>query len=134
VRDLEVKVALVTGGGSGIGRATAVALAEAGASVVIADVDEDGGRETARLLEPRAYAEGVAGFRLLELLVDRRVLIPRPETEGLVERVLAWSRGRWESGEWGTVVVGRAVSSEAAEPPTPTAHALPSLTPTKPLA
>ena len=60
--------------------------------------------ETARLLEPRAYAEGVAGFRLLELLVDRRVLIPRPETEGLVERVLAWSRGRWGSGEWGTVL------------------------------
>lgn len=60
--------------------------------------------ETARLLEPRAYAEGVAGFRLLELLVDRRVLIPRPETEGLVEHVLAWSRAQWGSGEWGTVL------------------------------
>lgn len=54
--------------------------------------------------EPRAYAEGVAGFRLLDLLVDRRVLIPRPETEGLVERVLAWARGRWGDGEWGTVL------------------------------
>lgn len=48
--------------------------------------------------EPRAYAEGVAGFRYLDLLVDRRVLIPRPETEGLVERVLAWSAGRWGRG------------------------------------
>lgn len=44
--------------------------------------------------EPRAYAEGVAGFRFLELLVDRRVLIPRPETEGLVERVLDWAGAR----------------------------------------
>ena len=38
--------------------------------------------------EPRAYVEGIAGFRLLDLFVDRRVLIPRPETEGLVELVL----------------------------------------------
>lgn len=45
------KVALVTGGGSGIGRATALALTEAGAAVVIADVDDGGGQETAALVE-----------------------------------------------------------------------------------
>ncbi len=39
--------------------------------------------------EPLPYVTGIAGFRLLELLVDRRVLIPRPETEGLVAGVLA---------------------------------------------
>lgn len=39
--------------------------------------------------EPLAYVTGVAGFRRLLLQVDRRVLIPRPETEGLVELVLA---------------------------------------------
>ena len=46
---------------------------------------------------PLAYAAGTAAFRLLELGVDSRVLIPRPETEGLVEHVLAWCRahGRW---------------------------------------
>ncbi len=38
--------------------------------------------------EPLAYVTGVAGFRRLLLEVDRRVLIPRPETEGLVELVL----------------------------------------------
>ncbi|HJS47238.1 MAG TPA: peptide chain release factor N(5)-glutamine methyltransferase [Gemmatimonadales bacterium] len=38
--------------------------------------------------EPLAYVTGVAGFRRLLLHVDRRVLIPRPETEGLVELVL----------------------------------------------
>ncbi|HEY5318421.1 MAG TPA: HemK family protein methyltransferase, partial [Solirubrobacteraceae bacterium] len=35
--------------------------------------------------EPVAYILGRRGFRRLELAVDRRVLIPRPETELLVE-------------------------------------------------
>lgn len=39
--------------------------------------------------EPIAYVTGRAGFRHLELAVDQRVLIPRPETEQLVELVLA---------------------------------------------
>jgi release factor glutamine methyltransferase len=39
--------------------------------------------------EPLAYVIGRAGFRHLDLVVDGRVLIPRPETEGLVEGLLA---------------------------------------------
>jgi release factor glutamine methyltransferase len=35
--------------------------------------------------EPVAYILGRRGFRRIELVVDRRVLIPRPETELLVE-------------------------------------------------
>jgi release factor glutamine methyltransferase len=35
--------------------------------------------------EPVAYITGTKGFRHIELLVDQRVLIPRPETETLVE-------------------------------------------------
>src|ERR671931_497718 len=35
--------------------------------------------------EPVAYILGRRGFRRIELLVDPRVLIPRPETELLVE-------------------------------------------------
>jgi release factor glutamine methyltransferase len=38
--------------------------------------------------EPVAYIVGRRGFRNLELAVDRRVLIPRPETELLVEVAL----------------------------------------------
>lgn len=38
--------------------------------------------------EPLAHVTGLAGFRRLTLLSDRRALIPRPETEGLVELVL----------------------------------------------
>jgi release factor glutamine methyltransferase len=39
--------------------------------------------------EPIQYVTGIAGFRRLTLGSDRRALIPRPETEGLVELVLA---------------------------------------------
>ena len=57
-----------------------------------------GGEEAARFeelirrragREPLAYILGEWGFRRLTLAVDRRVLIPRPETEVLVERCLA---------------------------------------------
>jgi NAD(P)-dependent dehydrogenase (short-subunit alcohol dehydrogenase family) len=44
---LEGKAALVTGAASGIGRATAVAFAREGAQVMLADVDEVGGRSAA---------------------------------------------------------------------------------------
>ena len=47
VEGLADKVAVVTGGASGLGRATALALAEAGSVVVVADVDEEGGRAVA---------------------------------------------------------------------------------------
>ena len=43
--------------------------------------------------EPLAYVLGEWGFRRLTLKVDRRVLVPRPETEVLVERALALLRG-----------------------------------------
>jgi release factor glutamine methyltransferase len=38
---------------------------------------------------PAEYAVGSAGFRRLTLRADPRALIPRPETEGLVDRALA---------------------------------------------
>lgn len=43
--------------------------------------------------EPVAYITGRKGFRHLELTVDRRALIPRPETELLVEVGLRLPRG-----------------------------------------
>jgi release factor glutamine methyltransferase len=43
--------------------------------------------------EPVAYILGTKGFRSIELAVDPRVLIPRPETEHLVDAVLDLPQG-----------------------------------------
>jgi release factor glutamine methyltransferase len=43
--------------------------------------------------EPVSYILGVKGFRHIELAVDRRVLIPRPETELLVDLALPLPAG-----------------------------------------
>ena len=45
------KVALITGAASGIGRETALRFAALGAAVVVADMNEEGGAETVRLLQ-----------------------------------------------------------------------------------
>jgi NAD(P)-dependent dehydrogenase (short-subunit alcohol dehydrogenase family) len=48
VARLDKKVAVITGAASGIGRATAIRLAGEGASVVIADLNRDGGESAVR--------------------------------------------------------------------------------------
>ncbi len=54
---------------------------------------QDAVRRRAVAREPVAYIIGRRGFRRLELCVDRRALIPRPETELLVELALALPEG-----------------------------------------
>src|SRR5687767_11840680 len=56
----EGKVIVITGAGSGIGRTAALAFAREGGSVVIGDVSEADGAETARqILDAGGYATAV---------------------------------------------------------------------------
>lgn len=48
---LEGKVCIITGAGSGIGRSTALRFAKEGATVVVADIQSEGGQETVRMIE-----------------------------------------------------------------------------------
>ena len=50
---LAEKVAIVTGSGFGIGRATALLLAAEGARMVVADIDEEAGQESAAQIEAK---------------------------------------------------------------------------------
>jgi len=94
-RDLEGRVALVTGGGSGIGRATALVLGARGASVVVADVDEASARETAELIGADARA------------VSLRCDVTDPES---VDRMVAESVDRFGALDFACNVAG--VSNE----------------------
>jgi NAD(P)-dependent dehydrogenase (short-subunit alcohol dehydrogenase family) len=58
------KSVIVTGAGSGIGRATALAFAREGALVTVADIDEEGGLETVRLI---GEGEGTSQFHRADL-------------------------------------------------------------------
>lgn len=67
---VEGKVALVTGAGSGIGRAAALVFAREGASVLVADRDADGGKETVELV---GAAGGTADFHQVDVTDDAQV-------------------------------------------------------------
>jgi release factor glutamine methyltransferase len=68
-------------------------------SGLYADLDQELGGELEPLLtrrearEPLAYVLGEWGFRRLTLKTDARALVPRPETEIVVERCLALLEG-----------------------------------------
>jgi len=65
-----------------------------GADVPAASARTIGERVRRRVVrEPVAYITGRKGFRHIDLAVDARVLIPRPETELLVEVALEAPRG-----------------------------------------
>ena len=65
--------------------------------------------------EPLAYVLGEWGFRRLTLTTDRRALVPRPETEIVVERCLALLAGRREPRVLDVGVGGGAIALALAD-------------------
>ena len=72
---------------AGLSRSELVSVAELSPDAVAAFRDLVARRMAG---EPLQYIEGTVQFGPLELLSDPRALIPRPETEQLWERVVAW--------------------------------------------
>ncbi|MDV3124503.1 glucose 1-dehydrogenase [Mycobacterium sp. 21AC1] len=68
--NFDSKVAVVTGAASGIGEATAKRLAEHGATVVVADIDEDGGDRVVTEITERG---GNAVFRRTDVSLEEDV-------------------------------------------------------------
>lgn len=68
--DLDGRRVVVTGAGSGIGRAAVLALTGAGARVVIGDIDEPAGEETAQLARERG---GEASFAAVDVSNPERM-------------------------------------------------------------
>ncbi|HEY5977157.1 MAG TPA: peptide chain release factor N(5)-glutamine methyltransferase [Solirubrobacterales bacterium] len=65
--------------------------------------------------EPVAYVLGRKGFRRIELEVDRRVLVPRPETELLVELAVELRPAQVLDVGTGSGAIALAVADELAE-------------------
>jgi NAD(P)-dependent dehydrogenase (short-subunit alcohol dehydrogenase family) len=68
---LENKVVLITGGGSGIGRQSALLFAREGARVVVVDLDEKAGRETASMIKDAIFVRAdVSSARDCQQMVE----------------------------------------------------------------
>jgi release factor glutamine methyltransferase len=99
--------------GEVMGCERAALMAEGGA-----EVPAPAGRRFGELVrrrlrrEPVAYIVGRKGFRNLELAVDRRVLVPRPETELLVELALELKPRRVLDVGTGSGAIALAVADE----------------------
>jgi len=68
---LQDKVALITGGGSGIGKQSALLFAKEGAKVVVVDLDEKSGRETASMIKDAIFVRAdVSAARDCQQMVE----------------------------------------------------------------
>ncbi len=67
---LENKIAIITGGASGIGRATAVLFAKEGAKVIVTDVNDEGGEQTAKQIKEEG---GIAKYYRLDVSKEPEV-------------------------------------------------------------
>lgn len=67
---LSEHIALVTGGANGIGKGIAEALAKAGATVIIGDIDEVNGQQTAEAIQGQFYKLDVTNKKNIDAVVE----------------------------------------------------------------
>jgi NAD(P)-dependent dehydrogenase (short-subunit alcohol dehydrogenase family) len=120
MRNLNGKVAVVTGGGSGIGRATVLELAKLGVTVAIADLDlgraeavagevtAAGGKATAHKVDVSSEAdfhalreEVLAAHGVVDILVNNAGIGPAPRN--FVDVDLAYVRRFLDVNLWGAI-------------------------------
>jgi len=87
IADARIDAEALLAGISGVARAELVAFPDERLEPAVSRGFGEAVRRRLRR-EPVAYVLGRRGFRRIEVAVDPRVLIPRPETEGLVEVAL----------------------------------------------
>lgn len=114
IEDPRLDAELLLGEAMGCGRAALVSDAMAEVPAPAARAFGEMVRRRLRR-EPVAYILGRKGFRRLDLLVDRRVLIPRPETELLVELALELQPARVLDVGTGSGAIALSVADELPE-------------------
>lgn len=80
--EIRGRVAVVSGAGSGIGRATAVRLGSGGASVIVADLDNVGARETVARIEGAGGTAAAVEVDVTREVDARRMLAAAEERFG----------------------------------------------------
>lgn len=93
----ENKVVLITGGASGIGQRAALDFAREGASVMIADVNADGGAETIQAIEREG---GTASYITTDVTDPREVQMMVQATQDQFDRLDIAVNSAGISGSW----------------------------------